>query len=267
MFRKSLTLFTLLIPGLASADTLKLTNITATDFDMIVKEFSANSQFTSVSPASSLGETWGFEFGVVAGVTRVPDLNGIIRRADPTIQEFNYAPHAAGLGVLTVPYGITAEVGAVPKVDKDDVSYQQLGGALKWTITDVFFTDFPVHLAPRFHFNRTQINFRQTISSVPVDVELADKVWGANLTASKKFWIFEPYAGAGFVEGNGDITATGSVNIFNTAFTSQQSASAKHSSVQLFGGLNIQMLFFVLGAEYNRAFGKNSYNGKVSFRF
>lgn len=266
MFRYFLILLAL-VPWSAQAASISFTNMTREDFDRIVKEFSANSQFTTVSPASSLGQTWGLEFGVVGGLTDTPDIQEIVKRADPTVKDLDRFPHASAIAILSVPYGITAEAGFVPKITQDNVNYSQFGGALKWTMTDVVLTELPVTIAPRFFYTNTSLDFQQTISSIPVDVSFDNKLYGGSLMFSKKLLVFEPYIAGGYVKANADISAVGSATFFNTSFTSTQGASSTQDSFFYTAGLNIQLAFFVLGAEFNRAFEKNSGTAKLSFRF
>ena len=158
MFRK--IVFLILLPWSAQASNLSFTNITADDFDKIVKEFSANSQFTTVSPASSLGQTWGVELGVIGGLTDTPDIQSVVNRADPSsAADLDRFPHASILAAVSVPFGITAEAAFVPKITRDNINYQQFGGAVKWTFTDVFFPEFPLTMAPRFFYTKTSTAF------------------------------------------------------------------------------------------------------------
>lgn len=254
----------------------KFDNISVEDFDKIVKEFSANSMYTSVSPASSLGRLFGFELGVLGGLTSTPDINSIVQRTDPSIN-VSSLPHAALLGALTVPFGLTAEVVALPEVKFSSGSYQQFGAALKWTATDHVLTALPFSLAAKVYYTSTTLSFAQTINNsstgnVPVDVNVKfnDTVTGMQIFSSAKLFFIEPYLGLGYASATGkaDITGSTSATFFGSSFpANSQSATSSPKSSQIVLGTNLQFLVFVLGAEYVRAFGTNTYNGKLSLRF
>jgi hypothetical protein len=256
-----------------------LNNITDENFQALIKEFSANQNFYTVSPASSLGKVFGFELGMVAGVTNTPDFDKIVKTVSPTAKNVDMLPHASLLGRFSVPYGITAEIQYFPKKTISGVSYKQSGGSLGWTVTDVFFTELPVTLATKAFYTSSKLSFGTTINNsttanqnVDVTAAIDDKIYGVQLLASREFFGFvEPYLGLGYAKAKGtfgiDGSGTATYSFFSTTFTAATSATSKPKSAQLIGGLNLQALFFVLGAEYVKVFGTSLYNGKVSFRF
>ena len=266
-----------LIPTLSQASSVPaLNNITATDFEKVVQELSANFAYSSINPASSLGHIWGFEVGALAGYTKTPEILNLVKTYQPTTSLKDKFPHASALARLSVPYGITAEAIFFPKITVSDISIKQYGGALMWTITDVFFEDLPVTLATKAFFTKTNISYKQTInnsttSNINVDatIDFDDMMYGAQALVSKKLFLFEPYAGFGYVRAKGDLSvnAAGSATIFSSAFTTGKSATSKPTTLQVLLGSDFQIAFFTLGAEYQRAFSKNSYTARLSFRF
>lgn len=267
----------------SAADIPALNNITEDNFDTIIKEFSANQNFYTVSPASSLGKIFGAEFGVVAGVTQTPGIDKIVRDISPTAKSVNRFPHASLLGRFSVPYGITGEVQYFPKKTVSSVTYQQTGGSLAWTITDDVLTDLPFTLAFKGYYTTSKLSFGTKINNsttlnqdVNVTASVDDKIWGAQAVVSKLFFDFmEPYLSFGYtkakgtfgVDGSATIVGTGVYSFFNQSFTSSSSATKRPSSALFLAGFNAQAAFFVLGAEYARAFAANTYNAKISFRF
>ena len=60
----------------AGADDVQLTNLSTAEVDELFEEFSTNFIHTAVSPAKGLGDIWGIEVGLVAGVTPTSKLQG-----------------------------------------------------------------------------------------------------------------------------------------------------------------------------------------------
>jgi len=267
----------LLIPLASRSGEFKLENVTQTDLDKIIEEFSANFTHTTVSPASSLGDVWGLEFGVVGGMTKTPELNKLIKEADSS-KEVDEIPHAAGILVLTIPWGITAEFAAFPKKTFGDATLSTVGGALKWTFTDVLFSWLPLDISIKAHGQSSKISFKQVIKNnstgnLPVDavVEFTDKVFGGNMIISTSLFFLEPYVGFGHVKADGKIkiSASGTATIFGESSTlaGLQEAGSKPSSFHGFGGLQLDFWFIHIAAEYTRAFGTSRYTGKFSIAF
>ena len=250
-------------------------NIDQGDLDKVVKEFSANFAHAPVSPPSSLGKIFGFELGAVAGATSTPEFQRLVKEVDPDTN-IPYIPHAGIFAALSVPFGITLEANLIPKTTVSDVSIDNVGLGLKWTMTNVFWTASPFDLALRAHYSSSQLSFKQTVqnastSNQPVDavVTYDSNSYGVNLSAGARLIFIEPYAGLGFIKGKGDLSVSGSsfVSIFNTTFSSSQSASSDATSAHLFAGLQFDLLLFHLGFEYGNAFGVNRYSAKLSLAF
>ncbi len=262
-----------ILPMRAFADVPSLNNITAADYEKIVKELSANFAYSSVTPASSLGGLWGFELGVVAGVTKTPEILNLVRRSGGSYNEDKF-PHGGALLRIGAPLGFTGEIMAFPQITVSDLTLSQYAGAAQWTMTDLFFTEWPVAVAFKGFYSATSLSYKQRLQNsstgnVPVDatIDFDDDLYGLQALVSKKFLVFEPYLGAGYVKANGKLAVSASIpgtTIFSGLGTS---ATSKPSSLQLMGGLDVRLLFISLGAEYQRAFGTNSFNGRLSFRF
>lgn len=259
----------------AQAANPTLDNITQADFENIVDELSANFAYSTVTPASSLGSVWGLEFGVAGGVTNVPKTHAIVKREAPNTEFKDIFPHGTPLARITAPLGLTGEVLLLPRQSISDVKFKQTGGALMWTITDVFFEDLPVHWAVKGFYNKVDVSFTQNVTpisggpQVPGTIRFEDEIYGLQTLISKKFLVFEPYLGLGWLKSKATVGVSASVpaSIFNSAFTAGSSAAADPSSAQFLGGLDIRLAFLSLGAEYQRSFGTDRYTGRLSFRF
>lgn len=265
-----------LAPAQGFADVPSLNNITVGDFSKIVDELSANFAYSSVTPASSLGGLWGFELGVVAGVTKIPEIKALVERGGTSFKEDKF-PHGGALLRVGAPLGLTGELMIFPKITVSDVSLSQYAGAAQWTITDIFFTDWPVTVATKGFFSKTSLGYKQRLNNastgnLPVDanIDFDDTLFGLQALVSRKFLVFEPYLGIGWVKANGELSVNAALAPNATIFSglgSAKSLSANPSSAQLLAGVDIRLLFVALGAEYQRAFGSSSLTGRLSFRF
>lgn len=261
-----LTLFWILGSStLGFAQTIPLSNINQGDFDKVVSNFSANFWHTSVSGASPLGHIFGFEFGAVGGVTNTPDLNSLAQRTNPAAKA-GQLPNGELVGAITVPLGLTVEAGLIPKVGSSDFKFSSLSLGLKWTPTELLF-DMPLSLAVKGQVTKTSLEYSQPIQGVATSYKYDSTVTGLTLLASKDFMLVEPYVGIGVVHGKGELNATGSGMVFNSAFTASQSASSTRSSGVFIAGAELKLFVLKVGAEYSRLYGDNRYNGKLSFYF
>ncbi len=266
-----------LLPLSSYAVSMSLDNLNLDDYNSLVKEFSANSQYSTVTPASSLGGLWGFEFGITGGLTKAPDTQALVLRNDASTS-FKSLYHAGAVARLGLPYGITAEALYLPKITISSVTLKRWGLAAQWTLTDSVLENLPFNLATKLFITKTTLNYSQTINNastanVPVTANLSfdDTLWGLQAIASYKILVFEPYLGLGWTSAKGELAvdASGTATIFNQSVfgSAAKSATSKPTSSQILAGLDIRLAFFSLGAEYERAFAKNSYTGRLSFRF
>lgn len=247
-----------------------LNYISQTQFNDTIRELSANGNWASVTPPSSLGSIFGVELGVVGGATDTPSLDAIVYQQSG--QNLKLLPHASLMAQLTIPLAITFEATYVPKTTLSGASYQMTGGAVKWTPTDGIMI-LPVNLAFRGFYTSTELSFSQTINNVTVTtpvtgtIKYGGQVSGVQVMVSPKLIpILEPYAGVGYLTGKGKFDVTASTGtIFD--FTSSQSSEATNSSSQVFFGLDIRLLLLSFGAEYSQAFGTKTYNARLSLRF
>ncbi len=257
-------LATLALSSPVQAQNLEFDDISKSDLEKIMDEVSSNFHHTSVSGAGTLGSIFGFELGVIGGITKTPEINKLVKEQDPN-EDVEQVPHGTLLGVLTVPLGITAEVGIVPEVGSGDFKFSRQSLGVKWTITEVLLTDLPVSLAIKGHYTKADLEFEQPVNGQDTKVKVEDTVTGFLFLVSKNFAIVEPYAGVGYLMSDGEIDVSGSSTIFN--FTAATQASAKNSSMQFLAGAELKLLVFKVGAEYSRQFDTDRYSLKLAVYF
>lgn len=274
---RALTLAAALAPALSFADSASFNNLTTAEYDSIVKELSANFSYSSLTPASSLGGLGGFEIGLVGGVTQANDIRDIVRAKGNANFKQKWLPHAGALARIGVPYGLTAEALIFPKVTVSDFQLSQYGGAVAWTVTDVFLKELPVNIMVKGFYTKTKFGVKQQVrntsgvgpTNVDGRVSFDNSLLGGQLLVSKKLLVFEPYLGVGYAKAKGEVNVTTDNIAYqgNIFAVPGVSGISKPTSAQLMAGLDIRLGFFTLGGEIQRSFGTTSATGRLSFRF
>ncbi len=244
-----------------------LDNITADDFDKISEEFSANFVHRPVSPASPLGTVFGFEVGLIAGLTDAPEIANISRRENPTEADpFDQIAHAGLYASVSVPFGLTGELILLPETELGDVSISHTSMGLKWTFGNLL--GIPViDMAVRGHFSSSELSYSDTIDSVATSISLDNTTYGVNLLVSGNLLLVEPFAGVGIVTRDTELSASGSAQIFDTTYTTAQSQSIDGTSAQVFAGVQANLLIAKVAAQYENVFGTSVTSVKLTFGF
>jgi hypothetical protein len=164
-----------------------------------------------------------------------------------------------------VPFGITAEVGMIPKVGSDKFKYSQFSVAAKWTLTDGLI-ELPLSLAIKGHIAKNSLEFAERIQDVDTRFDYDSTVTGLTFLISKDFMIIEPYAGFGLLNGRGQLDASGAA-VFDPSLTSGQSTSSTQSGTMFLVGAEVKLLVFKAGLEYSNLFDTSRYTGKIAFYF
>lgn len=240
------------------------TNLTDEDFQKISKEFSANFTHHSVQGANTLGKVFGFEFGLLGGLTNSPDSDAVAKASTPP----STLPNLANGGLLlsvSVPLGFTGEIVTVPSTSTGDGTFKTMSFGLKWTSNDAF-PVLPINMALRLTSSSSDFSFTQTASGVTSTVTNTNKSTGLTLLLSPKLPVVEPYVGIGTLSASNTLSVNGTA-IFDPSFTAAQSAEATPKSTLILAGVTANLLFFRIGAEYFSAFGTSGYTAKLAFGF
>lgn len=242
-------------------------NLNQDDVDGVFEEFSATFTHSTVTGAKSKSKIFGFEAGVVAGVTQSDIVKDIVARSMPSgSDEIEYLPFASLYALVSLPFGITAEANYMPEVDVQDVEFKHLSLAGKVELT--YFMELPVDIAIRAMLINTSASITQSSQSLggfTGTVDYKQTQLGLQAVVGKSFGIIEPYASVGFLRSSGELIASGSGTIFN--FTTSQRVDSEASGLQLAAGLQVNLLLLKIGAEYVNAFGANHLNAKVALSF
>ncbi len=251
------------------AQDLALDNISEKDMEDIVSDFTSAFTHTSISGANTMGSIFGFEVGVIVGMASVDRIEKIAQREDPN-SDVSGLPFGGLLGRLTVPFGITGEVLIIPEIGDEDFKFSNKSLALMWTPTETLLSFLPLSLAIKGHYTKTNMDFKipdAVTAGSDADASFENTIMGLQVLASKSFIIVEPYAGLGFIMGDGNLKYSGSGTIFDTAVTAGESASKKVDGAQFLLGANLNLLFFKIGVEYSNQLDADRYGLKLSAGF
>ena len=261
--KKTLLIFMIIFSFSASAQ-FGLENIDKSDLESLVSEFSGNFNHTTVSGAAGEGMLFGFQVGLAGGTYASPKLKSLaVEAGESKVSEI---PHAALIGILTVPLGLTAEFSFLPGLDLEDADYNHMSLAVKWTLTDTILS-LPIDLAVRGSYTDSGLEFDQTVSGVKTNTKFSTTITSLAVIIGKKLPILEPYAGIGLVSADGELSYSGSQTIFDSTLTSGNSASSKPTSTHIFAGLEADLLIAKFGVEVGQVFDNTKMTAKVAFGF
>ena len=247
----------------AKAEDIGFSNINESEFKDIIEDFGSAYMHTAVSGASSLGTIFGFEVGLILGGSKSDSIDKFSKELDAS-SDFDTLPHAALFGAVTFPLGITGEINFLPEVKNSDVEFKTGSLAVKWTPTDIW--ALPVEMAVKLHVASSEVMWNQTISSTAVDVSYEQQVSGLLFQVSKKFIVLEPYFNIGTVKTTGEL-ASSQGTVFDSSYTTSSRSEEEVSGMMTQIGVNMNLLFFRLGAEVGKVMDNSRASIKASFYF
>jgi len=227
--------------GAVQADAFdSLGDLDQSSFLDLAEHLAAATHYKGVTPAEPLG-VLGFDVGV--GLSSTPIDETLFDAASsgdfgaPSLLLPRVSAHKG------LPFGIDigAFVGIVPKSD-----LRMLGAELRYAILEGGVAT-PA-LAVRASYSKG-------VGLDALDIDNA----GLELTISKGFVMFTPYAGAGIVKSNVTPAASGA----DATTLSKESFQQE----KLFVGVNVNLVGLNLTAEADRTGDHTSYSGKIGIRF
>lgn len=264
-FLKSLLIFTITSSSLWAATALD--GINQDDLNAIGKEFAGNFSHSPVMPPVSLGDVFGLELGVVAGLTETPEFDRLVKEQDPNakLEQLIHAGFIAGIGF---PAGFTGEIIVLPSLGSSAMTLSNTSFALRWDIGQYLMKGSGLKLAARIHHSSSNLSFSQTDGSgFTGTVNFDTTTTGAHVLTGFDLSILQPYLGLGFISGGTDVTLTGSGTIFDTTLTQTNSAESSQTSLHWLAGMQFDLIFLHLGVEYQSFFDTSKFTGKVSLAF
>lgn len=253
--RKYIAILMLALPLATHAANPAFTNLTDADMKDIAKGMGANFTHNSMMGASKLGTVFGFQFGVTAAQTAVPDIDDIAKRSGGGLKNLY---NAGMMGAVGIPFGISFEAVVMPSYKSNGAKAEANSYGLKWNINDVI-PILPVNLAIRGIQSSSELSFDQASVGKVTD---KTTVTGVQLLFSPMLPVIEPYVGVGQLEAKNELSsASGSI------FSAGVKDSKTVTGTQFLAGAEVSLLVLKLGAEYSQAFGNSRYGFKLSFGF
>ena len=227
------------------------TGLTDEQFEDISKEMSSNFSHSAVLGASNLGDVFGFQVGIVGGVTSAPkskDIGNVESLINGGI-----------MAAVSIPFGFTFEAVSLPKMSSNGASAGTMSFGLKYKLNDLI-PVLPVNLALRATQTTSDFKFDQAGVGT---VENNNTITGVGLLISPILPVVEPYGGVAMLNASNKLGSTAG-NIFASGGPEQ---TKKVSGTQILVGVDVNLLLFKMGLEYSNAFGASKYTAKLAFGF
>lgn len=232
------------------------------DFSDMSKDLTGAFSFTTNSSASSLGSLWGFEVGLVAGITPADNIKRIAEEMSGDAQdELKYLPSGGLIGGVALPFGIGVELNLIPKLDFGDVSFSNTQIAARWEITNmipIVGAFSPLKLALRLSHGNTGFDY----SSGEESAEISLKSNEIAALASVNLILIEPYLSVSHVKSTGDLDAESK----NPLFPLTRSFDSSFKGTKLTTGLLFKLALIRFGLEYSTLNDIERYTAKLSFK-
>ena len=227
--------FAIVQPAMAGSIT-NLGAIGQTNFDTLSKDLGAALSYKPVTPAASLGMT-GFDVGLEVTQTSMSKSSQIWKTVtnDSTVSNL-YIPKLHVAKGLPLGFDIAAFYSKIPTTN-----ISLYGGELRYAIVDGGIT-------------MPAVAIRGSYTKLAGVTQLSMDTKGLDISVSKGFAMFTPYAGVGEVWVNSTPNVTG---LSGESFTQNK----------IFVGANANFLLTNLAAELDRTGGVQSISVKLGFRF
>lgn len=257
--KKFIAALMLALPFTVQAADPVFNNITDADMKEIAKGMGANFTHNSMMGASKMGTVFGFQFGLVAAQTAVPDIDDIAKRNSGELPNLYNAGLMAAVGI---PFGLAFEATMMPKFKGGGASASANSFAVKMNFNEVI-PVLPINLALRGVYSNAELSFDQDMGGgVTGKVKNETSVSGVQLLLSPMIPIVEPYIGVGTLSAENKLgVSTGSILVGGV------DDKKKVTSTQILAGVEANLLLMKLGLEYSQAFDNTRYGFKLSFGF
>ncbi len=246
----------------AFAADIEFDSLSKKQVEDVTTEFAVNFAHTTVAAPETDG-LWGIEVGVLAGTTGSPKLKKAINDAGGDGKDFKNLYHAGVFARAHFPFDLFAEMSVLPEREISDVSVESKSAGIGWNAGAFF--GLPIDIAVGANVSSAAIDFEQEISNVPAKIDIESKTRVLYVGVSKSFLFVTPYAKIGTASQESDIQVKGTGTIFG--YTPKQKDDASKTGGYLAAGLNVQLAFFKIGAEFQQMLGVKRASGKISLDF
>lgn len=259
--KKSLALFVSLLSLSAFAEGPQFDNLSKDDVEDVSREFGANFSHTAVAAPETPG-LWGVEVGIIGGVTDSPEFKDTVEKSGGDGKDFESIYHGGAMARVHFPFELFAEMTYLPEIKVEDVKADNTSFAVGWNFGRFF--NLPLDIAIGANRANGNVSFKQEVGGVPANVELETTSTAYWLGVSKRFFgILTPYAKIGSSQIEGELNSTASI----LGYTSAEKEDVSLSGAYYAAGLNVELLFIRLGAEFSQTQDVQKLTGKLSFSF
>ena len=257
----------------ASAD-FSFNQLTSDEIKGASRDFAALVSHTTVSPASSLIKR-GFEFGLIAGTSSIPNIERATARSAPNTATESKLPNAGLIGIYSYSKKLTFEVKIIPEIQTGAVyaGSQSLGVKLTFSDPEVS----PWVTALRLQLTNAYMNVTQevTTAGVSTPVEATTKFTSISYGAAAllgyraildETYLIEPFIGGGVIQAQSkyEVLSDTTSSLFATGSTAEGS---KETGQLFMLGIQWHMFYGKLGMEYSRVFDSDKVTLKVAFGY
>ncbi len=268
--------FSLLFWVSAAVADPSLNNLSQSEVDGVSKDFSALLSHTTVSPASGLIKKGGFEFGLMAGTSSIPNIQRGLAQRDPSTTTPSKMPNAGLIGIFSFAKNLTLELKIIPEIASEKMYLGSQSAALKFTFHD-WFEDPAVVTSFRLQLTNSYIKNEQKISDATSGLEVDGQTKFTSLSYGvasllgyrmilSEIFLVEPFIGGGVLQANSryEIFADVPTTMFSSGSTSMTSSLP---GLMFMLGVQAHSFYSKLGLEYSRVFDSDRVTFKLSFGY
>ncbi|MEK6555117.1 MAG: hypothetical protein AABZ31_07755 [Bdellovibrionota bacterium] len=248
----------------AQASSPELTDITGEDLKNVIRDMTGIFAHTTLSSAALYTDDVRGEIGLVIGSAETPHVDDISQRSDPEA-DVSMIPHTSLIANYYFTEQIRFELSYLPEIKTSKIQLASQSIALQYTATDPKVSGLDV--AFKFYVTSSEVHFDQATSSGDMKVKYKSNVTGLMMIFSEKILILEPYFGIGRLNSQGRLKVSGSGTIFDTAYTTSNTAEESATGNHLMYGVNFDIFALQAGIEVLRTFNANKLSAKFSFNF
>ena len=223
-------------PAVQAADIHTVQNLNQAEFRALSEDLTAALSFKPMIPSESMGVT-GFDVGVSLTGTELQH-RGVWAKASGGSEPSSTLP----VGTVRLHKGLPGNVDLGASWSQTDTNASAIGGEVRWAVLP------GSTLVPA-------VALRGSVSVLSGVSQIDMQTYGLDVSVSKGFAFFTPYAGVGAVWTNSD--PDGSTGLAKESF----------SQAKVYAGLNVNLGLLNLAAEADRTGDATSYGLKVGVRF
>lgn len=238
--------------------------ITADSTEKITKDLASIFGHRSISGAAGMGALVGFEAVLVVNNSTTPNISQVSEASGG-----GAVPNTSMVGTLlgvTIPFGITFEYLAMPRLSTSGITYSGSSASVRW-LTNELIPVLPINMAVKFSSSNSEFSFEQNLAGINGRVTSLTGVNDVSVYFSPKLPIVEPYVGIGLVRAVGKLGYVGTGNIFDNSYTSSNNAEVTVNGTKTVAGVSIWLPFLSFGLEAVNQFGTTGYGAKFGINF